>query len=159
MGELAWLVLASVGLGVVVGVALAWRPLRRLYQQIETVRAQELFLLQREYLEAKFFDRGALSEKPRDMRWKECEWHKGVEFVRDKRNGKLLAFVGVNITFEAAEHSPANVPWEQTCMATAVFHFTGNKWQVGRVLFNMDPHQVLDRYPDIERVEPSNQQG
>lgn len=156
MSGLGWLILVSVASGVVIGVALAWRPLRRFYMEIETVRAQELFLLQREYLEAKFFDTAVQSEKPRGLRWKECEWEKEVEFVRDKHNGKLLAFVGVSITFEPTDPEANNPSWQQPRTATAVFHFNGRRWQVGRVLFNMNPHQVLDHYPNMERVEPSN---
>jgi hypothetical protein len=159
MSGLAWLVLGIVVLGAIALAALVWRPLRRFYQEMETVRAKELFLLQREYLEAKFFDTGAQSEKPRGLRWKECEWEKNVEFFRDKRNGKLLAVVGVQITFEPTQSDPGNTSWQEPRTATAVFHFNGRKWQVGRVLFNMNPEQVPDRYPDIERVEPSNQQG
>ncbi|GBD35968.1 hypothetical protein HRbin36_01084 [bacterium HR36] len=159
MSGLGWLILGGVGLGVLVGILLAWRPLRRFYQEIETIRAQELFQLQREYLEAKFFDTGAQSEKPRGLRWKECEWEKSVEFVRDKRSGKLLAFVGVLITFEPTQPEAASSSWQEPRTATAVFHFNGRKWQVGRVLFNLNPHQVLDKYPNIERVEPTNQQG
>ncbi|MCS7015156.1 MAG: hypothetical protein RMJ19_08910 [Gemmatales bacterium] len=158
MTGLAWLIIGSVVLGVLVGAALAWRPLRRFYREIETVRAQELFLLQREYLEAKFFDTGAQSEKPRGLRWKECEWDKHVEFVRDRRNGRLLAFVGVNIIFEPTQMELGQTSWDEPRTATAVFHFNGRKWQVGRVLFNMRPDQVLTHYPDMERVEPATGQ-
>ncbi|MCS7167400.1 MAG: hypothetical protein RMI91_07025 [Gemmatales bacterium] len=155
MSGLAWLIVVSVLLGAIVGIVLAWRPLRRFCQEVELVHAQELFLLQREYLEAKFFDMGAQSEKPRGLRWKECEWDKQVEFVRDRRNGKLLAFVGVLISFEPTNADMETASWQEPRTATAVFYFNGRKWQVGRVLFNMNPEQVLAHYPEMERLEPS----
>jgi hypothetical protein len=100
MSGLEWGLLGTAVALAVAAVILAWRPLRRFYREVEAERARELFSLQREYLEAKFFDAAVQSEKPRGLRWKECEWERDVEFARDKRNGRLLAFVGVNIYFE-----------------------------------------------------------
>src|SRR5262245_43589199 len=92
----------------VVGAALAyfaWRRLRRFGHAVQGERARELFKLQRERLEAQFFTAAAASGKPRGLRWKDCQWESGVEFVREKETGNLAALVGVTIAFEAIEGS------------------------------------------------------
>jgi DNA-binding transcriptional ArsR family regulator len=68
MGDTAWLwlLLLAVVFGAV-ALALFWCPLRAFGQEIRLERARELFKLQRERLEAKFF-RAAASEKPRGLR-------------------------------------------------------------------------------------------
>src|ERR1041385_405215 len=67
--------------------------------------AREQFLIQREALQNAFFQAAASSGKPRGLRWKECQWNDLIEWVRDKKNGQLLALVGVTISFEAIEGS------------------------------------------------------
>jgi hypothetical protein len=156
MSGLEWGLLGTAVALAVAAVILAWRPLRRFYREVEAERARELFSLQREYLEAKFFDAAVQSEKPRGLRWKECEWERDVEFARDKKNGRLLAFVGVNIYFEPVTGEAVDSAVNAPRTATAVFQFTGRRWQVGRVLFNMNPGEAIARFQSqIERVEMS----
>src|SRR3954470_23583325 len=80
-----------------------WRPLRARLRAREGRRAIREFRVQREQLEAKFFDLAAAQGKPRGLRWRECDWQNGVVFARDVQSKLLTAFVGVNIRFEAIE--------------------------------------------------------
>src|SRR5581483_4495772 len=87
---------------VVVGLVAAlviWRPMRRLGRELVVARARESFRLQRERLEAKFFDAAAATGKPRGLRWKECQFEDTMDLVRDRRTGELLALVPVTIAF------------------------------------------------------------
>src|SRR5262245_41418122 len=156
-----WPLLAMV-LGVValfvVGVVFLWRPLKLFGRHVQLERAQELFRLQRERLEAQFTKVAAASGKPRGLRWKECQWETGIEFVRDKQTGHIAALVGVTIQFEAIEGGdmegvPA-VAHPKT--ASAVFFFHHGHWQTaGRALFNMNPHEAIAHFnKQYERVGP-----
>lgn len=156
MSGTEWALLTSAATALILVGILVWKPLSRFYREVEAERARELFALQREYLEAKFFDAAVQSEKPRGLRWKECEWERAVEFARDKKSGKLLAFVGVTISFEpvAGETAEAGLSLPRT--ATAVFQFHAGRWHVGRVLFNMNPGEALAHFrSQIDRVEMS----
>jgi hypothetical protein len=142
-----------VAVGVAAGAlgALAWGPLRRKLRRARTQRADRQFHLQREWLEAKFFDLAAGSGKPRGLRWTDCWWDDEVTFARDRRTGRLTAFVGVSIRFEAVEDGPMqDVPAvAQEKVASAVFHYAHGRWGTGgRVLFNLSPEQALVHYAD-----------
>ena len=111
-------------------------------------RAVALFRLQREQLEAKFFDLAAGLGKPRDLRWLECDWQNPVTFARDVHTGLLTAFVAVNIHFEAVEGGDMeDVEAVGTVRdAAAVFHYQRGRWGTGgRALFNMNPQDALIR--------------
>jgi hypothetical protein len=143
--------------------ALAWRPLRRFGRQVQLERACELFKLQRERLEAKFLQTAAAMGKPRGLRWKECEWEAGVEFVRERRTAQIAALVGVTIRFEAIEGSdmeglPAVANLRN---ASAVFFFDGGEWHTaGKVVFNMNPHEAAEHFKNqYERVGGSSCQA
>ena len=127
---------------------LAWRPVRTWRFQREAQRAMRQFRLQRELLEAKFFDLAAAAGKPRDLRWVECDWQDAVTYARDRKSGMLTAFVAVNIKFEAVEggdmegiEAVGNIR-----DAAAVFHYQYGRWGTGgRALFNMNAHDALIR--------------
>lgn len=147
--------LAALAAVVVVLVLLLWRPAKTLWQDVQVEKARELFRLERERLEARFFDEAAGSGKPRGLRWKEIDWSDDVLFVRDRETGELLALVGITVYFEpivgeALEDNPnATMPRD----ATAVFQFVRRHWATsGQVLFNMDPELVIQRYRG--RFEP-----
>src|SRR5947209_19417407 len=82
---------------------LGWRRLHSFGSQVAVERARELFKLQRERLEAKFLQAAAATGKPRGLRWKDCQWERGVEFVRERQTGQIAALIGVTIQFEAVE--------------------------------------------------------
>lgn len=114
----------------------------------EITRAVGDFRLQREQLEAKFFDLASNKKKPRGLRWLDCDWQDHVTFARDVRSGLLTAFVGVNIRFEAIEDEDmVDVEAVGTVRdAAAVFHYQRGRWGTGgRALFNMDPQDALAR--------------
>src|SRR4051794_23570043 len=96
-----WLLVgaAAVVLGAVA--VMVWRPMRRLGREVIVERARESFRLQRERLEAKFFDAAARSGKPRGLYWKECSFENPIEMARDRRSGEIIALVPVTISFEA----------------------------------------------------------
>jgi hypothetical protein len=124
------------------------RPLRDWMWRRELHVAQQSFRLQREVLEAKFFDLASASGKPRDLRWIECDWLDAVTYARDRQTGLLTAFVAVNIRFEAVEggemegiDAVGNIR-----DAAAVFHYQAGQWGTGgRALFNMNPADALLR--------------
>src|SRR5436190_5561540 len=98
-------ILIGLGLAAVVILFLVWRPLRSLGKEIQVERARELFLLQRERLEARFVTAAAATGKPRGLRWKDCTFERDVELARERQTGQLVALVPVTIQFEAIEGS------------------------------------------------------
>src|SRR5262245_36905948 len=152
-----WVVLGlTVLIGIVVGLALLWRPLRTFSRQVQVERARELFRLQREGLEARFLKAASTSGKPRGLRWRDCDWENGVEVVRDKHTGQIAALVGVTIKFEAVEGGDMEgLPAVGNLRnASAVFFFQRGQWHtVGRALFNMNPDEAVVHFKNqYERV-------
>ena len=121
---------------------------KRFGRRRETRRALDRFRLEREQLEAKFFDLARTRGKPRGVRWINCDWLDRVTFARGIDDGMLAAFVGVNISFEAIEGGDME-DVEAVGMvrdAAALFHFHNGHWGTGgRALFNMDPQDALQR--------------
>jgi len=122
--------------------------LRKWRQQQEAEQAVQAFRLQREQLEAKFFDMACSRGVPRGLRWLECDWQNDVTFARDKGSGLVTAFVAVNIRFEAIEgEDMEEVEAVSTVRdAAAVFHYQKGRWGTGgRPLFNMNPADAIER--------------
>lgn len=125
-----------------------WNPVRRRVRASENKRALQSFRLQREQLEAKFFDLAAAQGKPRGLRWVDCDWQHAATFGRDRETGLLTAFVAVNISFEAVEGGDMeDVEAVSTIRdAAALFHYQKGTWGTGgRALFNMNPADALSR--------------
>jgi hypothetical protein len=114
--------------------------------------------LQREHLEARFFDLATKSGKPRGLRWLDAEWQDGVSFVRDRRSGQIAALVGITVSFEAIpgggmEENPNVSNFRD---ATALFNYVRGRWITeGRTLFNMSPDGAIDRYHDQYEPVPA----
>jgi len=148
-------ILIGIGSIVLISVVVGWRPVSAVLRDIRTERARELFHLQRERLEAKFFDLAARTGKPRGLRWVDADWNDAVRFVRERRTGAMAALVGITVRFEAVpgggmEDNP-NV--SNLRDATAVFNYLRGQWVTeGRALFNMSPDGAIDRYH--EQYEP-----
>ncbi len=122
-----------------------WRAARR---QAETDHALRQFRLQREQLEAKFFDLARTSGKPRGLKWLDGDWQSEVTFARACDTGLLTAFVGLQIRFEAiAGGDMEGVAAVDTIRdAAAVFHYQRGRWSTaGRVLMNMNPAEAITR--------------
>ncbi len=134
---------------------------RRSMARREVVRARQRFRVQREQLEAKFFDLASSLGKPRGLRWLDCEWNNHVTFARDTTSGLLTAFVAVNIRFEAIEGGDMeDVQAVGTVRdAAAVFHYQRGNWGTGgRALFNMNPQDALERLSgQFEPLVPGDQ--
>lgn len=138
----------TVGAVMILLVVLAWKPLRKSLRDNEVAKAVQTFQLQREQLEAKFFDLAVAQGKPRGLRWLECDWQSRVSFGRDVSTGLLTAFVAVNIRFEAVEGGDMeDVEAVATVRdAAALFHYNRGRWgSGGRALFNMNPEDALNR--------------
>ena len=152
-----WVIAVAAVVALALMFLLALKPLRRMVRRGEARHARQLFLRQREHLEAKFFSVAAASGKPRGLRWKNCEWENPVEFAREKDTGKLAALVGVTIQFEAVEGSDMEgLPAVGNLRnASAVFFFDRGGWHtVGKAVFNMNPDEAIQHY-QYERVEVS----
>ena len=151
------LIIAGVLLAIVAVLLIAGRPLLNWLRKKQALQAYEQFRVQREQLEAKFFDLASRLGKPRDLRWLDCDWQSGVTFGRDVQTGMLTAFVAVNIRFEAVEGGDMEYVEAVGLLrdAAAVFHYQNGNWGTGgRALFNMNPADALDRLADqYEPVE------
>ena len=125
-----------------------YRPLRERRQARELEDARNRFRLQREQLEARFFDLAASLGKPRGLRWIGCDWLSAVTYARDVQTGLLTTFVAVNIRFEAIEGGDMEEVEAVSTIrdAAAVFHYRNGRWGTGgRALFNMNPQDALQR--------------
>ena len=142
------LVLIAVAVLSLVVFVLAAPLLVRHWQRGQQNMALDLFRMQREQLEAKFFDLARGRGIPRDLRWVECDWLDEVTFGRAIDDGMLTAFAGVNIRFEAIEGGDmADVESVGLIRdAAAIFHFHNGRWGTGgRAMFNMDPRGAIER--------------
>jgi hypothetical protein len=119
-------------------------------REIQAERARESFRLQFERLEKQFLEKAAASGLPRGLRWVSVAFAADTEFVRDRHTGKIVALVPVTVEFEALEGSdmeglPA-VPLPR--QGSAVLTFVRHEWTTaGRVLFNLAPSEVVERFP------------
>ncbi len=151
------LIIAGVLVAIVAALLVAGRPLLNWLRKKQARQAYEQFRVQREQLEAKFFDLASRLGKPRDLRWLDCDWQSGVTFGRDVQTGMLTAFVAVNVRFEAVEGGDMEYVEAVGLLrdAAAVFHYQNGNWGTGgRALFNMNPVDALNRLADqYEPVE------
>ena len=151
-----WLWLLPLALLLIIIVFFFRRPLRLLSKEIQVERARELFLLQRERLEARFVTAAAATGKPRGLRWKDCAFEREVELARERQTGQLVALVPVTIQFEAIEGSDMEgLPAVGNLRnASAVFFFQRGQWlTVGKAVFNLNPVEVIQHFNNrYERV-------
>ena len=154
MSNLTLLAIA-VPMALLLGLLLAAPGLARRFRRRQEISAVDRFRMQREQLEAKFFDLARGRGIPRDLRWVECEWLPEVTWGRSIEDGMLTAFVGVNIRFEAIEGGDMEDVEAVGLVrdAAAIFHFQDGRWGTGgRAMFNMDPHAAIDRL--VGQFEP-----
>ncbi|WP_425617950.1 hypothetical protein NA78x_001640 [Anatilimnocola sp. NA78] len=153
-----WLDVALIGVGLAAVVGLiAWKRLRRTEVKVDLNQARRKFQLRREWLEAHFLTIASQSGKPRGLQWAECDFDDGVAFARDRSTGRLRAFVGVTISFEAIEGGGMedNPNVRNRRAATAVFNMNGDAWSTdGRAIFNLNPEQAIEHFgQELEHVE------
>lgn len=147
----------AMGMGVVVLgiVAVTAVPLAQWWQRREAQQATKTFQQQRAQLQITFLERARAIGKPRGLRWLDCDWLEGVTFARDRQSQLLTAFAGINIHFEAIEGGDMeDVAAVSTVRdAVAVFHFQNGSWGTGgKALFNMNPHEAIERL--VAQFEP-----
>lgn len=144
-----WMWMAAAVPVAAVAAWLCWRPLKRLGRDIQMERARELFLLQRERLEAKFVQTAAASGKPRGLSWKSCDFGREVAFARERRTGHMAALVGVTIRFEAVAGGDMEgvAAVHNLREASAVFYLHRGHWEtVGKAIFNMNPTEAVAHF-------------
>ena len=155
-----WTTIGVWAVAAILAVLLAAGPLRRWLRKREVREAVKRFRLERERLEARFFDMARSQGKPRGLRWVDCDWQSDVTFARDLRSGLLTAFVAVNISFEAIEGGEMeDVEHVGTVRdAAALFHYQHGRWGTGgRPLFNMNPRDAVARFEG--QFEPVSIEG
>lgn len=127
-------------------VAVIFLPARRLYQEIKAERARELFQLQREMLEAKFFELARLVGNPKGATWSECDFENEAALARQTRTGELVAFVEMTVRFTAAPPTDSDIVGTAR-QATAIFHYHHGQWGTsGRTLFDMTPQEAIEHF-------------
>lgn len=143
-----WIWGAGITLVLLAIVAFGANPLVRSLRKREAQTALKQFRVQREQLEARFFDMAKSIGKPRGLRWLDCEWLDAVSFARERDTGLITAFAGINIRFEAIEGGDMeDVAAVGTVRdAVAVFHFHQGNWGTGgKALFNMNAEEAVSR--------------
>jgi hypothetical protein len=143
-----WILLGGIPVGAVAAL-LTWGPLKRFGKGVQTERARELFLLQRERLEAKFVTAASASGKPRGLRWKDCDFESDIELARERATGQLVALVSVTVQFEAIPGSDMEgLPAVGNLRnASAVFYFHRGQWHTaGKAVFNLNPAEVIQHF-------------
>jgi hypothetical protein len=130
----------------------AWRRKRDRQRRAE-------FQIQRERLEAKFFEMASNSGKPRGLRWTDCSFDDEITFARQTENGELCALVSVTISFEAIIGGGMEEVEAVSNLrsATAMFRVVENRWQTdGRAIFNLNPVETIAHYQDnLSPIGPS----
>lgn len=129
-------------------------------REIQAERARESFRLQHERLEKLFFEKASSTGLPRGLRWVSSVFALHFDLAREKTTRQIVALVPVTVQFEAIEGGdmeglPAVPVPRQGC---AVLHFQRGDWSTsGRVMFNLDPAQVLEQFAcDFERIGPKS---
>jgi hypothetical protein len=125
----------------------------RFARRVERAR-REYFDRQQE-CQVMFLQAAAATGKPRGLTWNQCELGPELILARDRANGELVGLAPATINFEAI----AGGGMEEVeavgnlRAATAVFTYNGSSWTTqGRVVFNLEPREVLDRYR--ENLDP-----
>lgn len=139
-----WLITIGAVL-LIIGLA-SYRPLRRIYREVEAEKACKQFTHQQEHLEAHFQQLASLSGKPKGLRWENCDFHSPAHYARDRKTGALGAFLEVTIRFSAIEGGGMEDVQAVSNLrhASAVFHYRRGRWgTAGRAIFNMTPPEAI----------------
>lgn len=141
---IGWLLAGFVVVVLIIG--FSYRPLKRIYREITAERAHELFQLQREMLEAKFFELARSAGNPRGAVWSDCEFESESSFARHQRSGEIVSFVEITVHFAPAPAKDSEFVGSNR-QATAVFHYHHGQWGTGgRTLFDMSPTEALEHF-------------
>jgi hypothetical protein len=150
------LVVLAAGLLTIAAALLIWRPIRSAWREAKFAEARRDFHHQRERLEAKFVQLGAMNPKPDAPRWTDCQFDDDVAYARNRSSGELSAFVAVTIEMEGSGGPAAGLgdAVGNLRAATAVFRFDRDHWETdGRAIFNLSPTEAIHFYHrDLEMV-------
>jgi len=146
-------VLTTTAIGVAIALVAGW--LWRRWRAAQQEAKCQLAILQfddlLDELQHEFLTAAEATGKPRGLRWKQCDLGEARLFARDATNGELIALVGATISFEAI----AGGDMEEVeavgnlRFATAIFVYRQGKWTTdGRVVFNLEPAQALERFQE-----------
>jgi hypothetical protein len=142
-----WLFLAGVLLRDEI---VAWR-------RAEADRARASFRRDRAKLLEEFLGAAAATGRPRGVRWVTAEPAGEPVFVRDRDGQRLVALAPTLVQFEPEPGSELDdVPQaREPRTVTALFTFDGGAWRTaGRAVFNLSPHQVVERSGGRYEVVP-----
>lgn len=147
MAGMWWMIAALAVLAFVVGVLLGVR-VRGWLRAAAFNRARRGFRQQREHLEARFFHLASAAGKPHGLRWVHCDFDDEVAYARDRQSGELIAFVGVTIYFATGEAPGMEevATADEQRAATAVFQHAAAWNTDGRVIFNLNPSEAINRF-------------
>jgi hypothetical protein len=142
--------------GGLAAIVYACRNMHLFGKAVQVERARELFVLQRERLEARFMTAAASTGKPRGLRWIDCDFESEIQMAREMQSGQLVALVPVTIKFEAIEGSDMeDLPAVGNLRnASAVFFFQRGQWlTIGKAVFNLNPLEVIEHFKNqYERI-------
>jgi hypothetical protein len=108
-----------------------------------------------EELELLFLESASATGKPRGLVWTKSRFDDRALLARDRANGELYALVGITVAFEAVIGGGMEevAAVSNLRCATALLEWQGRQWSTaGRVLFNMEPREAVDRY--AKHLEP-----
>jgi hypothetical protein len=144
--------LALVAVGLVVAVAVRWwRQRQAMRRRVEREAAIGQFGSRRDHLRQRLLAAARASGKPRGLRWTRCDLEDGQLFASDRAGGALVALVGVTVGFEAIDGQGMEEVEAVGDLrsATALFVHRQGEWTSdGRVLFNLEPAEALERMED-----------
>jgi hypothetical protein len=155
MGNL-WIGVAAVL--VAIGAFVLWRRMKATQIAAERERAIKQFDPHRGELSKRFLAAAAATGKPRGLRWKAVNLTGHPHFATDLANGDLVALIGATISFEAIEGGDMEdvEAVGNLRSATAVFVAHNGDWTTdGRVIFNLEPAEALQRFQSALAPVPS----
>jgi hypothetical protein len=158
-GDVYLLMILAV-LVMITAAGLAVRFFLRARSASRLLKAVQQYSQDRNSLEQTFFETAAASGKPRGLKWKQCDFHEKSLLAKDRSTGEFYSLTGVTISFEAIAGGgmeDVEAVGNLRC-ATAVFVYRKGRWTTdGRVIFNLEPHEALQRYHDS--LEPMADQN
>jgi hypothetical protein len=158
---MVYVVIVVGALLVIVAIVAVWARNRAARQDEQRQSALHRFAEQRGSLSAHFLQAASATGKPRWLRWKSVELNGAPLFAVDPAD-VLYALTGATISFEAIEGGGMEDVEAVGSLrsATAVFVHRDGEWTSdGRVIFNLEPAEAIERFGGALRPYPSPATG